>query len=766
MKTIARLLGALGLCLASSVLSRAQTPLPFDGFEGYSNGNLHGQGGWTVTNLAGGSQAWVGSSYVLSGLKSMYLLDDDSANNPKAWREPTGTNLTHGRFDFAVLESTLTSGRDYWTVSFSNVGSSTANFKLALISATTLALYGGSGGSTSLATVAISSTSYDPAAWNTFSLVFNESTNTAAVYLNGGATPVLSATHAATNWSAGRYTCSPGNSTFTGMAVFFDESLPEWEYTEKLRYAPPTLVAPTVWAPTAGFNSRTFATDEDVIVQLSPTVTRTGNLGVVSGRGVRLIGGDLGTTYLAATAQTKSLFIEGIKADHSAGLPVVNGVPVELVATRGAGSKEKDGMMITGTTTGTGASVYLQNSSIRGVHGTANAHGAAVAISSIVLNSVTPHPTLPNQGTYNVTINTSAPMTLPAGTNWVIVGATNQPKLAGTYKIILSSATTASSFTGDRWDTWNPLPASPFSAGLTGTGGYVWPNDPSISPLHADAYQSMAEGMYEIAYFYRVTMDSNAECFLGMNQLNTQGMRNLVMTRVNMSVNSIYPQNYDSASIYLGTTTETGGGWGTNGFPVTLDRVYIKPRAGRGVVQAVWPGAGSTRGGVPVGALSDDGGATAYWPAALGVTGVVTKSTHVNGYPLEPGYTNRDYASLSGSNTPGLNYVSPGYSSDAVQPLAMSTITGAPALTTINVASSSAVGTLVTRLDVNFTGAGHIIDLALTDPSGRFGIDANNKRNVVVKTALASGSYPVTAVATQQGNTSNQITKNFTIVVP
>src|SRR5690606_19489372 len=132
-------------------------------------------------------------------------------------------------------------------------------------------------------------------------------------------TPVLSATHAATNWSAGRYTCSPGNSTFTGMAVFFDESLPEWEYTEKLRYAPPTLVAPTVWAPTAGFNSRTFATDEDVIVQLSPTVTRTGNLGVVSGRGVRLSGGDLGTTYLAATAQTKSLFIEGIKADHSAG---------------------------------------------------------------------------------------------------------------------------------------------------------------------------------------------------------------------------------------------------------------------------------------------------------------------------------------------------------------------------------------------------------------------------------------------------------------
>ncbi len=757
-----RLIGALGVCLASLASSFAQTPVPFDSFESYTIGNLNGQGGWTVLNLGGSSQAFVSSNFALNGVKSMYLMDNDSTNNPKAWRESTGTNVSNGRFDFAVLEAAYTSGRDYWTVVFGNTGTTAANFKLALSSATTLTLYGGSTGSTALASVSTTSANgtYSPTAWNTFSITFNEATNTAAVYLNEGASPILTSNDTATNWTAGRHTVSTGNSTFTNMAAYFDEALPEWEYTEKLRYAPPTLVAPTVWAPSAGFNTKTFATDEDVIVQLSSTVKRTGNLGIVSGRSVRLIGGDLGTTYIAPTAQTKSLFIEGIKADHSYGLSVVNGVPVELVATRGTGSKEKDALMITGTTSGTGANVYFQNSSIRGVHGTGQAHGAGIAVSSIVLNSVGPG------GNYGVTINTSASMTLPAGENWVIVGATTEPKLAGTYKIVLASPTTATSFTGTRKDTWNPLPASPFAAGLTGTGGYVWPNAPTISDLHADGYQSMAEGMYEAAYFYRVTISSNAECFLGMNQGNTQGMRNLFMTRVNMSVNDIYPQNYDSASLYIGTTSESSGGWGDQGFPVTLDRVYIKPRASRSVVQAVWPGAGSTRDSVPVGALSDDGGNTCYWPAALGVTGIITKSTSANGYPMESGFTNRDYADLTGPNAPGLNYVSPGYSASAIQPLVMSAVTGSPALTTINVPSSSPVGTLVTRLDVTFAGDGHIIDLALTDASGKFGMDANNKRNVVVKASLASGSYPVTAVASEQGNSSNQITKNFTIVVP
>jgi hypothetical protein len=437
-------------------------------------------------------------------------------------------------------------------------------------------------------------------------------------------------------------------------------------------------------------------------------------------------------------------------------------VPVELAATRAPLCKEKDSMMVTGTTTGPGAKVYLQNSSIRGVHGTGSAHGAAIELASIVLNTVGPG------GAYNVTINTSpaTPMTLPAGNNWVIVGGTTEPKLAGTYKITLASATTASSWTMVRSDGWNPLPAAPFSPGLTGTGGYVWPNAPTIASLHADGYQSMAEGMYDTAYFYRVTLSSNAECFLGMNQGDDEGMRNLVMTRVNMSVNDIYPQNYDSSSLYIGTTDQSSGGWGVLGFPVTLDRVYIKPRANRSIVAAVWPGAGSTRDNVPVGAVSNDGGNTCYWPAALGVTGIVTKSTNASGYPMEPGYTTRDYASLSGPNAPGLNYVSPGYSSGSVQSLVMSAVTGIPALTTINVPVSSALNTLVTRLDVTFTGSGHIIDLALTDPSGRFGMDPVNKRNVVVKTALASGTYPVTAVATQQGTPANQRTQAFTIVVP
>lgn len=756
------------LCLAlwPALSGQAQTAIPFDDFEApsFAIGNLNGQQGWTVTNIAGTSQALVSGTYSFTGNQSLYLMDGDSANNPKAWLEPTGSNTSHGSFDFAVKEDPATTGRDYWTVVFSALGSNTAHFKLALINATTLTLYGGAGGTSALASVSTTSVggTYDPTDWNTFSIIFNEATNTASVFLNDGNTPILNATDSGTDWTSGRYQFSTGNSTFTNMAAYFDLAagpLPEWETTAKLRYAPRTLVAPTIWSPGNGFATRTFADDEDVIVQFSTTQARTGNLGIVKGRNVRAIGGDLGTTYIAPTGQTESLFLEGLKINQSAGLSTVNGCLVELNGTRQPGCLEKDAMDVCGTTSGSGASVFVQNCSIKGVHGTSNAHGAAVPLQTINCTGTS------GTGGFNVTITTSSPMTLNSGTNWVIVGATNQPKLNGTYKITLPSTTTGTVFNGVRWDSWNPMPAAPFGSGTTGAGGYIWPNAPTVSPLHADGYEAMAEGMYEIAYFYRVTIESNAQGFLGINQFNTEGMRNLVMTRVNMSVNNIWPQNYDSATLYLGTSDQSGGGWGSNGFPVTLDRVYIRPRPNRTLVAAVYPGVNTTRNGVNVSAFSPDGDLTVQWPAVMGITGSVTKSS--TGFSDEPGYTTRDYADLSGLNAPGLNYVSPGYSAETMQPLNIINITGTPALTgPITLPVNSPGGTIATRLDVDFTGDGRIIDLTATESSGRFGIDTNNKRNIVVKSSLAAGTYTVTVTASEAGNPTNSKTRLITINVP
>lgn len=752
--------------LLSIISGQAQTPLPFDDFETppFTVGNLNGQNGWTVTNIAGSSQALISGNDSYSGHQSLYLKDGDSVNNPKAWLEPTGGNITHGSLDFAVKEDPSTTGRDYWTVVFSGLGSSTARFKIALTSASILSLYGGAGGISTLASVSTTSIggTYDPMDWNTFSITFNESTNTASVFLNNGNTPILTATDAATDWTCGRYQLSVGNSTFTNMAAYFDlavDPLPEWETTAKLKYAPPTLVAPTVWAPANGFATRTFANDEDVIVQISSTQTRTNNLGVVKGRHVRIIGGDLGTTYLAPTGQTESLFLEGLKVNQSAGLSTVSGCLVELNGTRQPGCLEKDALDVCGTTSGPGARVFVQNCSIKGVHGTSNAHGAAVPLQTISCTGTS------GSGGFNVTLTTSSPMTLNAGTNWIIVGATNEPKLNGTYKIILPSAVTGTVFSGVRWDSWNPMPAAPFGSGTAGTGGYVWPNAPSVSPLHADGYEAMAEGMYESAYFYRVTIESNAQGFLGRNQLNTEGMRNLFMTRVNLVVNNIWPQNYDSASLYIGTTDQSGGGWGSNGFPVTLDRVYIRPRPNRPLTAAVYPGAGTTRSGVNVSAFSPDGDLTVQWPAVLDVSGFVTRST--TGFPGEAGYTTRDYADLSGPNAPGLNYVSPGYSSETIQPLNIISINGTPALSgPISVPASSPNGTVAVRLDVSFTGDGHIINLSASENTGRFGIDPNNKRNIVVKSPLAPGTYIVTVTAVEDGYAANTLSRQVTINVP
>jgi hypothetical protein len=90
----------------------------------------------------------------------------------------------------------------------------------------------------------------------------------------------------------------------------------------------------------------------------------------------------------------------------------------------------------------------------------------------------------------------------------------------------------------------------------------------------------------------------------------------------------------------------------------------------------------------------------------------------------------------------------------------MTDITSTPVVLT----AQTAADTVVTRLDVAFSGTGHIIDLTLTDDSaGRFVLKGRN----LVRTGLGApvtGPCQVSVKATQRGNDGNTLTK--TIVLP
>lgn len=87
--------------------------------------------------------------------------------------------------------------------------------------------------------------------------------------------------------------------------------------------------------------------------------------------------------------------------------------------------------------------------------------------------------------------------------------------------------------------------------------------------------------------------------------------------------------------------------------PVYLDQCYVTSSGGGAfMTNLVWPPQGTlSSDSVPVGALTDDGGASMYFPAASKIYGRI-----VNGAP--PG---GDFVPASGAGSVGLSYSSPGY---------------------------------------------------------------------------------------------------------
>ena len=515
---------------------------------------------------------------------------------------------------------------------------------------------------------------------------------------------------------------------------------PEWETTAKLRYAPPTLVAPLVVAVPANFFRTELASDEDAILELPHNQPRTRKLMFRGGRNVRIIGGDMGPGDLQPEAMTRSLFLEGLRFDHAKGLPLVNGFPTDV-----DGKQEHDAIHVVGGAMGTGVApdVYVQNCFLAGVHGTNRKHATGVGVKSVTWSRGAAH------------IVTLAEHGLAADQSF-ICGPTTEPILNRTYMVTTVVSPTEVTAKIRR------AFGSPLTDGLSGTGGYIWALMPE-SGVHADCYQCNDSSIQNIIRFYRVTMDVGYQGFIGGHNFRDAQARGLVMTRVNARMNDVWPHDDNSMALFIGDTDQDGAkSDSANGrlepFSVEFDLVFVRPRTGWDLLRSVYPGAApATRGPVDISAFSDDGGRTIGWRKALGVIGKVILSE--SGF----GENGKDYADLSGPNAPGLNYRSPGYSAEAITPLVMQAITAFPEHPSLT--ANATAGAQVARLDVEFNGDGHIIDLRLVDDAGgRFALKGRN----LIRSAMGAvnaTSYSVTVKASQSGNPLNTIARELLIQV-
>lgn len=226
--------------------------------------------------------------------------------------------------------------------------------------------------------------------------------------------------------------------------------------------------------------------------------------------------------------------------------------------------------------------------------------------------------------------------------------------------------------------------------------------------------------------------------------LNADFNNNLkfVFRNLNMTADpEWYSGSFGGYMIWLDLKSNGGAGVSTN-----FKNVYVQSRPNRTLGYSVWPQVddpNTTKRAV----LAADGNSVS-WPNWGVITGSVNKGTPPGG----------DFVTTTDA---GLSYVSPGYHSASATALTMTQITSSAA----SFPASAASGTKVTRLDVSFTGAGHIIDLALTNnSSGRFSLSGRNILRTGTGTVAAGTNYSITVTATRRGSSPAQtITRTISL---
>jgi len=73
--------------------------------------------------------------------------------------------------------------------------------------------------------------------------------------------------------------------------VYYDSFNSEWQTTNRLKYAPPTVVT----SAQGGYFEPHYGSDEDVIIHFPTSGARTANQNIYGGRNLRIIGVDLGS---------------------------------------------------------------------------------------------------------------------------------------------------------------------------------------------------------------------------------------------------------------------------------------------------------------------------------------------------------------------------------------------------------------------------------------------------------------------------------------
>lgn len=199
-----------------------------------------------------------------------------------------------------------------------------------------------------------------------------------------------------------------------------------------------------------------------------------------------------------------------------------------------------------------------------------------------------------------------------------------------------------SSFQGDAFNVYGNVSPGPFTrqapdvyiqncrvVNLNGTN----------AGTHTDLWQ--AQGSISNVYIDKLTFDSNYQGISIFQKQNPTGP--VFISRVNGSYNAIAGDAF--TFLFWDMSNIDSPPYS----PVYLDQVYFAPRAGQQLDHVAWPPPGTTdAAGNAIGFLSDDGGASVYWPDITNIYGRVFTGAPPAG----------DFVPAAGV---GLNYVSPGY---------------------------------------------------------------------------------------------------------
>jgi hypothetical protein len=523
--------------------------------------------------------------------------------------------------------------------------------------------------------------------------------------------------------------------------------------SDKLRYAPPTLINPIEPGTTAntaqpgtgvdttlgrGFTARSYDTSQDVYIrgQYQNTASRSGPLQFTGGRHVVVIAGDWYGRKTQFYTQANTVFIEGVRTDCS------------------LNPLDDDALLISGTGyANAGARVFLQNYHAKNLHGTGLKHYLAdnttdnkAAITSMTVDS---------SSGIDVVLTAALPQGVPTVNQQVQIGGVsyngNTTPLSNfnyTWKV---SAVTDSTHFKIVASKGNAVPP----AAAQGTGGFLWGMHngnttifgTSTTGEHADGVQLNDTNALRGICVDKVTVDTNYQGSI----FNGPGQNHSSYSRMNIrfNVNSYLLQDYGSLAMHNENPGATS---------VEYNDVYVEARLNQPFDPSVTiaPLAGSVDAlGRAIGAVATtyNGRSAITWP-------LLAKSY---GYVLSGAPANGDFApwGTPGLGVPGFGYISPGYL-DAKTPVDGDILDILLSATTVS--GSAAANTVIGRVNATHKTKGQIIDITLKDTSSGKLAMVGNALSTTATPLGAAGTFPIVLVATIRG-TSITKEKPFTLTI-